>query len=508
MVLGVGGVFRWINDAARVVTSVGAALLMIAAVAVVAYAVLQGWRQARSPLVIVSPLGNATGDDALAKLAPGITHQVREVLVGALATIANRAKDLIEDARTERNSPIAALVLTLGPTDLLDEIDRSAQELTDSVAAVAPDTVKPALQTLTRVLLRPNGVQAAGLLQRVSDEAGRIGISITINDLRTARHARRVTLWEGEDTDVKGKALAERFHALARPAAGALACELLRHRLRPTSPPASGRLRRARALQDGKHELLTSYMTGVMYQVEARRMAPATPSFYRLSADELRKSLPLDHYRVFEALGDSLAEQARRTPTPRPAEELLRQAVRRYGDALARLDAGPHAAPHPAVERLRIETSRTLGLALLAERFHGTDAALAERAVEGLRALDGVDPSEQRDATVLYNMSCAWAVAARAGLVPGAQTKARCLLVHAFLRTGPSQGWFREMHHEPDLVGLRDWAIGAHSRLLDLRAAEDLVDLSAKDAGLVVEKVCADPPTPPLRSRRPPNRRP
>lgn len=499
--LGVGGAFKWLNDAAHVVTSAATALLVLAAVAILAAGLLQGWRRARQPLVVISTLVDATGDDQVAKVAPGLAHRIREQLVTTLPAMSTRAKELVDHAQRQRNSPIGALVVAPGMTNLPDEIDKSAQELTDSVAAVAPEPVRPAVQTLTRALLRPTGVQAAGMLQRVSDAPGKVAISFTLSDLRSARQARRVTVWEAEDSEVAGQGLSERFHGLVVPAAGVLAIELLRQRLQP-GPPAGGP--RAGARQQADFELLTAYMTGIMYQIEARRMAPATATFYRLSAGELRRALDLNHYRVYEVLGDSLAEQARRTVTAPRAEDLLRQAVSNYGEALSRLgSAGLDPARLP-VEALRITASRTLAWALLAERCGGADPTLRDRAVEGLSAFDTVDPASLRDATVLYNSACAWAVAARGDLRPDAAAQAKRYLLHTWLRDGPRQGWFREMQGDLDLEELKPWAAAAHTRLLEAHRPEDLVGMGAEEAALAVEAAAAEPrPDRPARAARP-----
>jgi hypothetical protein len=220
-----------------------------------------------------------------------------------------------------------------------------------------------------------------------------------------------------------------------------------------------------------QYESVVHFLIGVLYQIQARRMRPATTSHYRLSVSAVERSLQsgLEHFRAYELHADSTAEQARRTASDIEKRLLFEKAIARYDEARRRLQDSNMPAEQLRVEELRIKASRSTVLCLLAEHFGDAEPALRDSAVSALIELAAVRVSHLSDGTLDYNLACAWAIASRARLpLPHAESLARYFLVHSWIRSDKEQGWWVEMQLEPDLEQQLSGAVAAHTRLLRL----------------------------------------
>jgi hypothetical protein len=470
------GVFGWLNDAADSVLSIGGALLVLASTVVLAVALRRAWKQSRLMEVTVETLSDATGDATTAAVTLGLTYRLREDVVAALPALANHARRVVEKVESDPTSPIRALVQEdiERREALLDDITSSRDALMQSMENMVPQAARGAYRVVTGALLRPKEVRVLGVLQRLNDGGGGIGLSFNVNHVGAEEAGSRITLWEDPDAPVAGKTVVERCHALILPAARALACELLRQRLKLTMAERNRRRKAGRRdhAQEFDREAVVELLVGGAYQNAAHGSAPATKSFFELAARALATSdEKLDHYRLSYQRANTLAELGRRQGDDRAkAIELFSESVSLLNDAGRRL---PEAELQPAdhrAEELAIRAALTVNACLVAELLPD-DNAKAERAAKLVCELTTVDPVGFQLDGVLYNVACALAVAARVKALARHGTDTRACLDRArlwLLYAGAHNGHrWTVGAADPDLCLLHAWIPDARRHLSD-----------------------------------------
>ncbi len=462
---------------ARTVLSVSAAVLTTAAVAILVWAFFQAWRNSRKARVDISTVADATGDRTTKDTVLGLTHLLREEVLTALPRLADRMKHEIDDAKADPTSPLATLVRDDVAIEkrLVGDIGSSQQELTESITTLAPETARGAVRVITETVLRPRGVRVSGVLQRVNDAPGGVGLSFCVDQLQGAEATRRVTLWEDGDTDTSGKTVVERFYDLMVPASRSLACELLRQHL-----TARARKRRPGDVLRGRHadlrgrEAVIDFMVGTAYLSAAARYAPATMSFYQQAERALTNTATLDHYRVPYVRAEALAQRARREG-PEEAVNLLQGSIALLEEARKKLPRARLDDPRRTTADLNIRASLAVVRCLLVDRLPDEPwrAKAAASAIADLQEVD-TSPLEHspslQDSTVLYNLASAFAVASALDpLADHGVDLQRCLrrakecLLYACLG---SEQWWTDGKADPDLRLLQPWMLDARRQVL------------------------------------------
>lgn len=473
-----------VRELAGTVLSVGGALLVSAAVVILVIGFVRAWRDGRRTKLVVATLEDATCDPATDGAAVGITHRLREEILETLPHLAGRWKDIVEHPPPGATSPIGTMS-THGnalAVQLVDDIATTQRQLTESIESLAPDSARNALHVVAQTLLHPRGIQVSGALQRTSDAPGGVGMSFTVNELHSRDAARHITIWEDGTSQVAGKALLERIHALVVPASRALACELLRQQL--TNTRSERRFPLGLALLIGsrravrrayRREAVVDFVTGLVYQETAHTCLPATVSFYRLSASALeRADAGLDYYKAPFLRALSLAELGKREEDDERAASVLTEANRLLDDAHRQLPAAGLPDEVMRVEDLKIREAVATNCCVIVERLPD-EADRAKQAAAVIAELQSVDPSLHEDSSLLYNLACTLAVASRMtelkhhGLVADrCLTHAQRSLLHACLR---DDGWWHDATVDVDLASLHPWMPRARRLLADARAA-------------------------------------
>lgn len=485
----------WLKGAADLVLSVGGALLLVLATAVFGVAFFRAWRQSRRVQVTIEDLSDATADTTTEGAVLGLTYRLREEVLAALPALADRARRAVAGADSDPSSPIRALMLEdIDRQEVLGDITSSQKDLMQSMESMVPQGARGAYKVVASSLLRPKEVRVLGVLQRRNDASGGLGVSFHVNHVGAEEAASRITLWEDAGRDVSGKMVAERFHALVTPAARALACELLRQRLR-VKMSRRRRHRKARSTDQQRHvdrEAVVEFLVGGSYRNAAHGSAPAVTSFYDLAARAFTKSAGrLDHYKLSYQLGNTLAELARRQGADRKrAIELLMESTTLLDQAEMKLPRADLEDPKRRAEELKIQAARATNACLLAE-FLPDDEVKAKSAALLACALTDVDPTAYDTDSVLYNVACALAVAARvAALARHGADKDRCLdrsrlwLLHACAR---NDRWWEVGEGDSDLCLLSDWMLEARRLLSELSSGSD--GLSPPDAEAIRTRV-------------------
>jgi hypothetical protein len=472
-----------------------------AAAGILSIAFLRAWRDARRTKMSLTTLENATSDPAAAGAALGVTHLLREELLDTLPALATRWSVIVAQSRTERSSPVATLftaddrALAL---QLIDDINDSQRQLTASIATLAPETARNALNIVTQALLRPKGVRVSGVLQRANGAPGGVGLSFTVNQLQNRDPASHITVWEDWDSAVAQKDVVERLHGLVVPATRALACELLRQELmtktvsrwtREGLSHLGDRVRAGRAPRRGRYsrEAVIDFVIGVVYQEAAHTCAPATMCFYRFSDRALEKAADkLDYYKAPYLRGLTLAELGKREENDEVAAGRLSHANRVLEAARTKL---PEACLPPdvtAAEQWKIRALVATNCCLVAERLPD-EPDRARRAAAAISGLPPVETCLHLDANVLYSLACPRAVASRITYLAehgvdldDCLTAAKRSLLHACLR---DDGWFRDASADVDLRALHTWLPRAQRLLKEER------DPGTSDTELVEEVI-------------------
>ncbi len=463
---------------ARTVLSVSAAVLTAAAAVLLVGAFFQAWRDARKPKVVISTLGDATGDEITKNAVTGLTHRLREEMLDALPSLARRMEHEIKEAKRDPTSPLAKLVLedVAIAKQLISDID-SSKDLTASITSLAPESARGALRIISETMLRPRGARVSGVLQRANDGPGGLGLSFTVEQLQAKEPPSRVTLWEDGDTNTSGRSVVERLHALVVPASRSVACELLHQHL--TARTRTRRLvrwlRPGRGANFAERKAVIELVIGTAYVSAAARYKPATMSFYQRAERALANTAELDHYRVSLVRAEALAQRARREKAGETAKTLFQESVNLLDKARAQLLSASLDAPLQATADLNIRASLATIGCLLVHRFPD-EPWRADDAAKAIAELLEVDTSpfesseSMQDSTVLYNLASAFTVASH--VQPLAQhgvdlerclVRAKQCLLNACLRH--QQRW-TDGKADPDLAELLPWLLDAEARVL------------------------------------------
>ncbi|MCA1706859.1 MAG: hypothetical protein LC808_27795 [Actinobacteria bacterium] len=400
----IAAVIDWMRAAADVVLSVAGALLVLIVAALLPVAAWRAWKQSRRTQMIIGNLLDSTGDPTLSGAALGLTHRLREEVIAILPVVASRVKQAVQWMDSDYMSPMRALWLddserryaligdiASSQSDLLQSLQHVAdnvsepEDLTRSVDVMVPEAGRGLYRFVATTLLRPREVRVLGLLQRVHEASGGVGLSFTVTHLGPERIAGRVTLWEDEDCDIATKTVVERFHDLIVPAARSLACELLRQRLMVTMSERHGRRGRRRNKELEGHmdpQPLVDLLVGSLYHNGARTSAPAVTSFYELAERDLRRSAErLDDYTLLYQLGRTVAELGRRQARDRAkAIDYLSHSVSLFQRAKSQLDSVSLEEGRLGVNELGIRAAYTTSACLLAELSPDEEAELTEAA--------------------------------------------------------------------------------------------------------------------------------
>ncbi len=465
--------FDRLTNAADSVLSIVGAVLLITAMVLLAVALRRAWKQSRLTEVVIETLGDATGDATAGAVALGLTYRLREEVVATLPVLADHARRAVQRAESDSTSPLRALMLEdIDRREaLLGDITSSQNDLMQSMESMVPQAARGAFRVVTNSFLRPKEVRIMGVLQRLNDDGGGVGLSFNVNHVGAEEAASRITLWEDGDSDVDEKTVVQRFHALIPPAARALACELLRQRLKLTMSKRNRR--HSIAARSGgpqvDREAVVELLVGGSYQNAAHLSAPATKSFYELAAQALKKSAGrLQHYKLSYQLANTVAELGRRQGADQGRTiELLSESTKLLGEATRQLPGAKLQPAHHQAEELRIKAALTVNACLVAELL-SDDEAKSEHAAGCVAELISVDPVAYDSEGVLYNVACALAVAARVeALARHGADKETCLdrsklwLLHACAR---NERWWTHGTADRDLCLLREWIPEARRR--------------------------------------------
>ncbi len=507
-----------LSNVAQTVIWVASAILISFAAVIAAMAFFRAWRGARRTEVVVTTLTDATGDQRCSAAAPGLTFGIREELLEALPSVTNRLTAQVERARTDPTSPIYNLVVGDPGDSVLDELASTQQELSESLASIAPEATRGIVRLSLETLLRQRGLRVNGVMQRVTNAPGRIGISLTVSNLQSEHPPTRITIWEDETAHVAGSQPVERLYALTLPVSRALACELMRQHLIEQEarrrnrrwvgrfvgrhPPATarstnnkserrgpvpqGRRRQAGSRPPTSASPVVDFMVGLLYQTAARRYAPGTLSFYRLSAQALRRAeAALDHYMCAYLLGATLAEQARRT-SEGEAGELFEKSCQLFEEACDKLKGAGLDDPQPQTEFWKIRGSLVTNWWLLAGVPGPGSDLWRRRADKATSQLQMLGPDTISDSTTLYNLACCFAVAARhirvettGGANLAIERHAQiCALLKDALRffawaSLRNEQWWTDGQIDPDLSAINRYIPDARKQISDLGSLLD-----------------------------------
>jgi tetratricopeptide (TPR) repeat protein len=145
----------------------------------------------RHKQLVVEDIGNASGDDQLGKLLPGLSQLQREILIQELGKVGW----VLEE--TAKGMGPAQFKM---PTEMLpdDAPDTRLGSLVTSMTAAIPEDAKlirAALQLLN-IMFPARGTKVTSKLQRQGDTPGRLGITLEIEGLRRKKPGEPFTIWE------------------------------------------------------------------------------------------------------------------------------------------------------------------------------------------------------------------------------------------------------------------------------------------------------------------------
>lgn len=286
LLLAVSAISRARSFASDVVWVIVAFSLVAASVAAVAI-VLDAWRDTRQRRIVVEDVIDASGSEGVAQCAL-LGHRLQSVLAREVVKASRRLETLLDhearagdemalqfhsDAWQQTADELSAALAE--PKDLLN------QDLT-LVQSLAPEDARPAVSLLMARVIRPQGMRVG--LSLVGDGGARVGLAITISDLRGRLARRRHLLWTQRDAGT--------VEALVALAARYIAVEAVRSDLLAQAPRQ--RWRGDPSAQLVHYVAVTRYLCGRLFFGSARNFPEYTMQALRRAVDEYEGAFELE----------------------------------------------------------------------------------------------------------------------------------------------------------------------------------------------------------------------
>ncbi|MEO1761924.1 MAG: hypothetical protein AAFR83_08105 [Cyanobacteria bacterium J06629_18] len=410
----------------------------------------------RSSQLIIDNFTNASGEEGVEFVLPGLSQLGRERLVREMKGVHQRLKEHISSSGLRTHRRVDKLPLPQAtPDERLSNLVASLNDFT-------PPQIDP-LVNLLKIVFPPYGTKVTAILQSQGVDYNKLGITFEVTDIQGRGASRLYTIWEETTTEsVPDTVIRTLSQRVSETADDEERIELpietypeLKDRFRGLLKPATRWL----ALELSRREMLANvpwYYLGnwcKRYQSQIHNFfgvinyasAPTHGSFfYQLAIEDLEAAIEFDPnwYQPYENLGDTYSTRGREGRENKRVN-FQRQAILQYEKALVRCE--------DQTVRRRIKVGKAMAQLLT------KDETLVKEAQTEIQKLEKWWSAESDlSSRFLYNLASWYAIfTAQNNGNQQTMRKARLYLVYALIRDGDRNLW-DWASRDPDFQGVRE----------------------------------------------------
>lgn len=442
--------------------------------------------------LIIDNFKNASGNDELDNVLPGLSQLARERLLREMRGVHSRLKEHVDRKVAPRN---------YRPTDRLalprTTPDQRLANLVDSLNEFTPDHIDPVVQLLN-VIFPTYGTKVTSILQNRGNNNEKIGITFEITDIEGHLASKLYTVWESPQKSEKNQehgleekeiddispSLKERYRLLLKPATRWLAIELSRREMVAAVPQFYFGKRRTR------YQAQIHNFFGVLYYASAPTHGFF---FYKLAIEDLQQAIQLCPYwyQPHENLADIYSTKGRQIISIKDknikvrnikeqnseGRDLQRKAILEYENALDK------CTDKESIRRIRV--GKAISQLLAGDR---TQIQEAKDEIEYLEK--NWDATLEMNGRFIYSMAAWYAITFTQGYGDNAVKKlAQNYLVYALVRNTESDFW-KWAGQDPDFQKIRgNFAELQFVLLKKLNRFSQLPNLKGEEFAKAIEEI-------------------
>lgn len=425
--------------------------------------------------LVIDNFKNASGDDELDNVLPGLSQLARERLLREMKGVHHRLKEHVHKVAPRNYRPNDRLSLPRATPD------QRLANLVDSLNEFTPDQIDPLVQLLN-VIFPVYGTKVTSILQNRGNNNQRIGITFEITDIEGHLASRLYTVWESPPNPEKDPecgleeqkiddtpSLKERYRLLLKPATRWLAIELSRREMVAAVPQFYFGKKRTR------YQAQINNFFGVLYYASAPTHGFF---FYKLAIEDLQQAIKLcpQWYQPHENLADIYSTKGRQMNNDE-GRNLQRKAILEYESALEK------CTNKESIRRIRV--GKAISQLLAGDR---TQIQEAKDEIEYLEK--NWDATLEMNGRFIYSMAAWYAITFSQGYGGESVKKiAQNYLVYALVRNTQSDFW-KWAGQDPDFQKIRgNFAELEFVLLKKLNRFSQLPDLRGEKFAKAIEEI-------------------
>ncbi len=304
------------NSITKILLFLGQIVLILLILIIIQRIFLLVWN--RSSQLVIDNFKNASGNDELNSVLPGLSQLAREKLVREMRSLHHRLKEHVDTVAPRNYRTSDELRLPRATPD------QRLTNLVDSLNEFTPDQIDPVVQLLN-VVFPIYGTKVTSILQTQGKDNEKIGITFEITDIEghfaSKLYTKLYTVWEfphkqeqdqNQDQVVKeikeiddiSLSLKDRYRLLLKPATRWLAIELSRREMVAAVPQFYFGKKRMR------YQAQIHNFFGLFYYVSAPTHGLF---FYKLAIEDLKQAIKLcpDWYQPHKNLAHTYSTKGR-----------------------------------------------------------------------------------------------------------------------------------------------------------------------------------------------------
>ncbi|MDJ0694155.1 MAG: hypothetical protein QNJ49_00150 [Mastigocoleus sp. MO_167.B18] len=446
--------------------------------------------------LIVDNFKNASGNEELNSVLPGLSQLARERLLREMRGVHNKLREHVDKVAPKNYRPNDRLVLPRATPD------KRLANLVDSLNEFTPDQIDPVVQLLN-VIFPTYGTKVTSILQNRGNNNEKIGITFEITDIEGHLASKLYTVWEsplnlennqeqkleaeeGEEEEGEEESsdalpsLKERYRLLLKPATRWLAIELSRREMVAAVPHQFyfGKKRT-------RYQAQIHHFFGVLYYASAPTHGFF---FYKLATEDFQAAIKLcpNWYQPHENLADIYSTKGRQISNIKDGKikgyvsdgrNLQRKAILEYESALKK------CTDKESIRRIRIRKA-------ISQLLVG-DLVQIQEAKDEIEYLEkNWDATLEMNGPFIYSMATWYAITFTQGYGGDSIKKiAQTYLVYALVRNTENNFW-KWAGKDPDFQKIRgNFAELQFVLLKELNRFSQLSNLKGEEFAKAIEKI-------------------
>ena len=443
--------------------------------------------------LVIDNFKNASGNEELDSVLPGLSQLARERLLREMRSVHNKLREHVHKVAPTNYRPNDRLVLPRATPD------QRLANLVDSLNEFTPDQIDPVVQLLN-VIFPTYGTKVTSILQNRGNNNEKIGITFEITDIEGHLASKLYTVWESplnlknnhkqkleaeeeeegeEETNNALPSLKERYRLLLKPATRWLAIELSRREMVAAVPKFYFGTKRTR------YQAQIHNFFGVLYYASAPTHGFF---FYKLAIEDFQAAIKLcpNWYEPHENLADIYSTKGRQISNIKDrnirgygsdGRDLQRKAILEYESALQK------CKDKESIRRIRVGKA-------ISQLLVG-DLLQIQEAKDEIEYLEkNWDATLEMNGRFIYSMASWYAITFTQGYGGDSIRKiAQTYLVYALVRNTENDFW-KWAGKDPDFEKIRgNFAELQFVLLKELNRFSQLSNLKGEEFAKAIEKI-------------------